>query len=263
MAEQSAGSSRSGQRRDARRRATYEVLIGHARNALRQGRPLSLRAIAAEMGMTAPALYRYVDSHAALQAALAEDVFDEVCQAMADSAERYPDLDCWARMIASVVAFRRWALERPEEYRLVVGQPAELDGPAPSYSLRFATYFVRCVQVLYEQGELREPAPAEIPAGVAEELQARLDTWDGVSLPDLPVAVWWSCVRNWVMLNGVITMEVDGRVDAAFVRGAGIFRDALRSCGAHLGLRDDASGRLARVLDEELEYDGDDLTAVG
>ncbi|HUD76992.1 MAG TPA: helix-turn-helix domain-containing protein, partial [Streptosporangiaceae bacterium] len=52
-------------RRDRLRAATIEEIIATARRLLVQSGPeaVSLRAIAREMGMTAPALYRYFDSH--------------------------------------------------------------------------------------------------------------------------------------------------------------------------------------------------------
>ena len=50
-------------RRERQRAATYDEIVTVARRLLGGPEPLSLRAIAAEMGLTAPALYRYVDSY--------------------------------------------------------------------------------------------------------------------------------------------------------------------------------------------------------
>lgn len=49
-----------------------------------------VRAIAAEMGLTAPALYRYVDSLAALEAALADAIHQDVLAALEEAAQRWP-----------------------------------------------------------------------------------------------------------------------------------------------------------------------------
>ena len=52
-------------RRERHRQATYDEIVSVARALLRSSSTdLSLRAVAAEMGMTPPALYRYVDSYA-------------------------------------------------------------------------------------------------------------------------------------------------------------------------------------------------------
>jgi len=52
-------------RRDRLRAATSEEIIQTARRLVVESGPeaMSLRAIAKEMGMTAPGLYRYFDSH--------------------------------------------------------------------------------------------------------------------------------------------------------------------------------------------------------
>ena len=48
-------------RRERQRQATYDEIVTVARRLLREGDAISLRAIAQEMGMTPPALYRYID----------------------------------------------------------------------------------------------------------------------------------------------------------------------------------------------------------
>ncbi|HLN69148.1 MAG TPA: helix-turn-helix domain-containing protein, partial [Streptosporangiaceae bacterium] len=62
------GTAHAPSRRDRLRAATTEEIIQTARRLLVRSGPeaMSLRAIAREMGMTAPGLYRYFDSHEAL-----------------------------------------------------------------------------------------------------------------------------------------------------------------------------------------------------
>ena len=50
-------------RREKQREATYDEIVRASRELLAEGAELSLRAVAAKMGMTAPALYRYVASY--------------------------------------------------------------------------------------------------------------------------------------------------------------------------------------------------------
>ncbi|MGH3362154.1 MAG: TetR/AcrR family transcriptional regulator, partial [Nocardioides sp.] len=50
-------------RRERQREATYDEIVRTARALLAEGEELSLRAVAGRMGMTAPALYRYVGSY--------------------------------------------------------------------------------------------------------------------------------------------------------------------------------------------------------
>ena len=67
-------------RRDRVRAATSQEIVQTARRLLVQEGPdaVSLRAIAREMGMTAPALYRYFDSHEELLRHVVADIFTEL-----------------------------------------------------------------------------------------------------------------------------------------------------------------------------------------
>ena len=77
-AEPSAASPPS--RRDRLRAATIEEIIQTARRLLVASGPeaVSLRAIAREMGMTAPGLYRYFDSHEELLRHVCASIFTEL-----------------------------------------------------------------------------------------------------------------------------------------------------------------------------------------
>ena len=50
-------------RRERQREATYDEIVKASRELLAEGAELSLRAVATKMGLTAPALYRYVASY--------------------------------------------------------------------------------------------------------------------------------------------------------------------------------------------------------
>ena len=69
-------------RRDRLRAATIEEIIATARRLLVTSGPeaVSLRAIAREMGMTAPGLYRYFGSHEELVRHVIAGIFTELAQ---------------------------------------------------------------------------------------------------------------------------------------------------------------------------------------
>ncbi|MEZ4675940.1 MAG: helix-turn-helix domain-containing protein [Caldilineaceae bacterium] len=86
---------------------------------------LSLRAIARELKMTAPALYHYFPSLDDLITALIVDAFtahaayvrqtsDAAAQAGASTTEQL-----WAALLA----YRRWALKQPIDFQLIYGNP--------------------------------------------------------------------------------------------------------------------------------------------
>ncbi len=244
-------------RRAQRRQATYDEMMGRARSALDEGRPLSLRAIAAEMGLTASALYRYVDSHAALQAALADTVWADLLEALEEAARAESDVG--AGLVAAMVAFRQWALDRPHEFRLLCSAHDEthLDSGVDeadleaTWAMRLAIRFMPRVETLYRAGEITAPSEDELPPGAAEAIRSSLPRWfpDG-DVPDVPVGLWWAGVRHWVVLCGTVAAEVHRLVGPPFREGA-LLREALRSTCAQLGVPD-SDQTVPRVLDQRL-----------
>lgn len=84
---------------------------------------LSLRAIAGEMGLTAPALYRYYPSRDELITALIVDAFHALGDVLEGArgtvvAEAHAN-----QFVAMMHAYRAWALAHPAEFTLIYGTP--------------------------------------------------------------------------------------------------------------------------------------------
>ena len=74
-------------------------------------RPRSrLRAIARDLGMTAPAIYRYFPSLDALIAQVVADLLTELREMVVAARDRVPVTDPVTRLAEMARAFRRWAL---------------------------------------------------------------------------------------------------------------------------------------------------------
>ena len=71
---------------------------------------VALNAIARELGVSGPALYRYFKNRDALMTALVKDAYDELADTLADA----PSL---------AHAYRAWALAQPHRYRLLFSAP--------------------------------------------------------------------------------------------------------------------------------------------
>ncbi|HUF58443.1 MAG TPA: TetR/AcrR family transcriptional regulator [Actinomycetota bacterium] len=85
---------------------------------------LTMRRVAARMGIRAPSLYKHVDSKEELEVLLMADAFRELGQQLHDAVgslrnggSRHKALTELARV------YRRWALAHPHLYRLVTGGP--------------------------------------------------------------------------------------------------------------------------------------------
>ena len=77
-------------RRERQRQATYDEIVAIARTLLRGGQEVSIRAVAGDMGLTPPALYRYVESAAALDDMVTQYIFVDVVATMADARDAHP-----------------------------------------------------------------------------------------------------------------------------------------------------------------------------
>src|SRR5215216_3885373 len=106
-------------RRQRQRQATHDEIVAVARQLLREQDSISLRAIAQEMGMTPPALYRYVDGYDELIGFVANDIFDDMIATMTAASSRYEPDDPGGQLVSAAVAFRQWSLSHPEEFGLI------------------------------------------------------------------------------------------------------------------------------------------------
>lgn len=55
--------------------------------------------------------------------ALIVDSYNSLADALASAREAAPETDYAAQLMGALLAYRRWALAHPEEYRLIYGQP--------------------------------------------------------------------------------------------------------------------------------------------
>lgn len=113
-----------------RRRRTREILdAAYALVAEGGIEAMSLHAVARQVGVTTPALYRYFGARDALLAALEVEVIDEIAEVLGravDSAD-----DALSSLAAVVLAYGAWAERRPARFALlhaIAGDPRRLVG---------------------------------------------------------------------------------------------------------------------------------------
>ena len=236
-------------RRDRLRAATVEEIIRTARRLLVESGPeaMSLRAIAREMGMTAPGLYRYFDSHEELHRHVCASIFTELGQDIhraiqaAGAPAATPD-DMTAKLTAKMVGacqeFRRWALNHQGEFALVFGVPlpglddARYDA-ADECALEFAGTFLTLFLELWNAAPFPVPPAGDIDPGLREQL-TRYRDWLGT---DIPLGAVLTFLRCWTVLYGAVAMEVFGHMKFALEDSAPMFEFTLGDLAALVGLR--------------------------
>jgi AcrR family transcriptional regulator len=234
-------------RRDRLRAATSEEIIATARRLLVASGPdaMSLRAIAREMGMTAPGLYRYFDSHEVLLRHVCASIFTELgadIQQALDSApvpagSRDVSEKLAVKMIAACREFRRWSLNNPGEFGLVFGVPLPgLDyghyDVADECALEFAGTFFTLFLELWTRAQFPVPEAGDIDPGLLDQLE-RYRTALGT---DIPVGAVLTFLRCWTVLYGGVAMEVFGHMKFALEDAAPMFELTLGDLAALVGL---------------------------
>lgn len=251
-------------RRERQRAATYDEIVAVARQLLGSPDSLSLRAIAAEMGLTAPALYRYVDSYGELLMLVARAIFDDVISALTSARDRYGDDDPAAQILASSAAFRRWALEHPEEFGLVfanaaTAKSAETNGvtsPADPSSLgggaHFSQFFTDIFLRLWDRYTFTLPTDSDLEPTLLERLQDQRDSGTLLcDFPGHPLGLSWIFIRCWARLYGTVTLEVFKHLDHDVIESGALFRAMLEDNGRDLGFGDDWP-RLRELVNMEM-----------
>src|ERR687886_569461 len=110
-------------RRDRVRADTVREIKETARRVLVEhgGEGFALRAIAREMGMTAPALYRYFASREDLVEHVVADLYGELCEGLEQARDAARPAVPAVQLQAAARAFRAWAVGHPAEFGLLFG----------------------------------------------------------------------------------------------------------------------------------------------
>lgn len=203
---------------------------------------VTLRAIAREMGMTAPALYRYYSSREDLILHLVGSLYEDLTRHLAAARDALPD-EPVIRSLEVPRAFRRWALDHPREFELVFATPlgdiaarkAAGGEPAPlPAGMAFGEVFIGLFVALLSRRPVPVPADDEVP----EALRVQLHTWrDSAALP-MPIGAMHLFLVCWTRLYGQICMEVFGQLDWCLSDPAPAFEAMLADLTALLGHRE-------------------------
>lgn len=190
------------------RQAARALLVERGRDAV------TLRAIARELGITAPALYRYYDSHDALLRQLCDDICGDMAAALyADlAADTSGEVNCQVRAVCH--SFRRWALGHPQEFALVFASPRDQLG-ADQFGSVFLALAGRLIAANLVAKHVDDPVPAALHEDLARFQQVLVDAVEqhdvSVEGDVLNLGAIYHIVQSWVRLYGHVALEVFGR----------------------------------------------------
>lgn len=169
---------------------------------------LSLRAIARELGITAPAIYNYYPRRDDLVTTLIVDAYHSLAKALAE-AQNAEHVNHAESIMASARAYRSWALAHSAEYSLIFGTPIpnyhapmEITSPAASESM---IVLIQVIDAAYQDGELtiNELSPALI---------TMLQPWSEKLGFTGPLNIIHLALACWVLIHGLVSLELFGHL---------------------------------------------------
>lgn len=191
------------QTRDEAKRIALEQLAHGGQEAL------SLNAIAREMGMSGPALYRYFANRHDLLTALIVDGYRDlgahVSEAVRAASRRGPA----GRMRALAHAMRAWALDQPHRYLLLFGTPFS-GYEAPEAATSAAQQSIG--DLLEAMADVQRARTRPGRRRIALEKQLENAPWvPEESRDQLPGDVLADVLVSWSRLHGLISLEINGQ----------------------------------------------------
>jgi len=226
-------------RKERARAATVQEIKDVARRQLVTEGPtaVSLRAIAREMGMTAPALYRYFPSLEHLVRSLVGDLLGEICTALEDARDLLPAGETGGRLIAVCRTFRAWSVGHRAEFALLFGTPmpgagGDLLSTAESGGARFGGIFFELFAAVWRQRGFAAPDEGHLDPDLVRQLNA----YRRVFAPELPIGVTYVILNCWMRLYGLVSLEVFDHLRFALDDAEPFFEEQLRELAAQLGI---------------------------
>ncbi len=170
---------------------------------------LSLRAIARDLGITAPAIYNYFRRLDDLITALIVDAYTSLGNALAAAKESRPATDHVGRLMATGLAYRAWATTYPERYNLIFGTPIpgyrapmEITQPAAARGLEI---LINMLEDARQAGQL--PVDEAFCTG-RPSLLAQIEGWRQMVRSLAPPYIHYLALTLWMRVHGMVSVEL-------------------------------------------------------
>lgn len=199
------------------------------------GPDLRFTDIARDMGMTAPALYRYFAGRDELLSALMVDGFEELQAALTGALDAAEPADLAARIRAVASAYRGFATQDPSRFSLLFGLPnpgfvhgQHGSGPAAGATMARLESMLRAA---IDHGGLPTPLVQEVGPTVAAELST---VQHGEGEP-IPAQHYQALLHFLAAIHGFATLEsfdhlswiTDSARDEIFEAQVGLLTEAM------------------------------------
>ncbi|KAA2251348.1 TetR/AcrR family transcriptional regulator [Solihabitans fulvus] len=239
-------------RRERLRAETEREILHQARALLVGGgrEAVTLRAIARELGITAPALYRYYDSREDLLQRMCDDICGDLAAELSADLATMSAQDTIGQVFAVCRGFRHWALAHPQEFALVFGSPDLVTTSCADGEANRATHdpfgriFLTVAGRVLATHRIEPPADSAVPRQLHTDLVTFRDSLiaamaeQGIAIPTdvLSLGTVFFMLQFWVRLYGHVALEVFGCFPFAVSDPEPLFDSMLADLAAEVGL---------------------------
>jgi len=227
-------------RRERLRDELHREVLDAARHQLAGQHGLSkltMAAIAKEVGVTPPALYRHFENRQDVIAQLCVLIVEEVLDTLAAAVARQEPGDVAAALVASTRTSLDWAVRNPAEFDLIIGSGIRSELPENhDLQRRMAEmvggHYVPLFRLLAASG-VAVAADDELDPELAEQVRRYRDAVGG---HDLPLGIAHLMVTSWRQVYGVQCMAVYGHQEFAFGDHVALHEDLVSTLLVRFGL---------------------------
>jgi AcrR family transcriptional regulator len=186
---------------------------------------VTLRGIARELDISPAAIYGYFESLDDLWTTLIADGHHALAAQVEEAMAQHEAGGCADRIFAGVLAYRLWALEHPELFRLLYFSPipgyvAPEDGPTFDAALRVSAAFLFVLTEAWAAGDGPPIVPG--PPVDSEKFAERFGLH--ISPDALRTAV--GC---WGEFHGLVCLEVAGHIGSDWTDEAALYEASMRA----------------------------------
>lgn len=168
---------------------------------------LSLRAIARQLHITAPAIYNYFSRRDDLVTALIIHAYSSLGDAQFEALRSIPETNHHERLRAIGLAYRQWAISYPQRYQLIFGtpipgyhSPEEKTMPSAARSL---SALIQVLEDARQASQWTQIAEYEIPISLQEQLK----NWQAV-FPEAHIGTLYLALVIWSRVHGMVSLEI-------------------------------------------------------
>jgi AcrR family transcriptional regulator len=190
---------------------------------------LSLRAIARELKITAPAIYNYFPNRDALVTALIVDAFTSLGDSQKSALENVKSKDSATRLSTLGLGYRDWAITYPQRYQLIFGTPiptyaapADITLPAAAWAL---VPLIETIQALFVEGKLK----VERFEKPSVKLKKMLAAWQAFIAQDIEAEVLYLALVIWSRVHGLVTLELGHQIPSFITDPGEVFRREIKN----------------------------------